>query len=186
MTRTTISLPLDVKKRLTFYGNMNDSYADVIVMLMDKFDEFEKLNNNLIIKNEEMNNSNPSLKIPVKFSEVPDEDNEITRKTQSTDLEKSLSKSKKPSSKGKKTSKIKSLSEGESSKSKKSSSEGEDTSKSKRSSSKDKTSKSKRSSSKGESSKGEDSKSESKHRDLTENGLDDEIKKLEELYHIKL
>ena len=46
MTRTSISIPIEVKKRLTGYGSMNDSYADVIVKLMDFYDNNQNMNDN--------------------------------------------------------------------------------------------------------------------------------------------
>ncbi len=55
MERTTISLPVEVKKRLLNYGNMNDSYSDVIVKLMDSYDESHK--DQSIVENNTLENN---------------------------------------------------------------------------------------------------------------------------------
>lgn len=67
MVRTTISIPIEVKKRLTSYGNMNESYSDVIVKLMDAYDELQLIKNeggqnNVVVKEDLINSLKDSIK----------------------------------------------------------------------------------------------------------------------------
>lgn len=67
MVRTTISIPIGVKKRLTNYGNMNESYSDVIVKLMDAYDELQLIKNeggqnNVVVKEDLINSLKDSIK----------------------------------------------------------------------------------------------------------------------------
>ncbi|WP_295722981.1 hypothetical protein [uncultured Methanobrevibacter sp.] len=75
MVRTTISIPIEVKKRLTNYGNMDESYSDVIIKLMNAYDELQLIKNesgenNLVVNDELIN----SLKDSIKQELIGDED----------------------------------------------------------------------------------------------------------------
>lgn len=82
MVRTTISIPIEVKKRLTSYGNMNESYSDVIIKLMDAYDELQLIKNeggqnNVVVKEDLIN----SLKDSIKQELIADEKLEQEKST---------------------------------------------------------------------------------------------------------
>ncbi len=183
MVRTTISIPIEVKKRLTNYGNMNESYSDVIVKLMDAYDELQLIKNeggqnNVVVKEDLIN----SLKDSIKQELIADENLNQEKSTPKSQRKSRSKKSNKSKTKTRRKNK-KSTQSAEKSDDNKSNKEKldnkENKSKKEKLDNKEDQSKKEESALKGKSEKGDENSPEAEN-------LETEIEVLEKRYNIKL